>query len=216
MTIWFTSDQHWGHGKIIQHCSRPFIDVDEMNQQLITRWNSVVQRGDTVYHLGDMFYRCAVDDARQIIACLNGKINLVLGNHDGIAQQLRPHFGWIKEYYELNVEDADALQGKQRIILMHYPLLSWRGSGRSTWSLFGHEHGLFTQHAAHAEDMLRQEEDGFEMLAPIEMIRHIVARNHMLDVGVDVNDFRPISYEEVKARMAYKDEQCQIRKQEIK
>ena len=206
MTTWFTSDHHFGHENVIKHCLRPYHDIDEMNESLITKWNSVVEHGDTVYHLGDMFFRCSVDEAHQIIKSLNGTIHLVRGNHDGIAEQLRPHFRWIKDYFELNAEDPDAPQGKQRVVLMHYPLMSWRGSGRGAWHLFGHEHGAFNINSDRADAMLAQEDDEFEMCAPIQMVRTIVARNRMIDVGVDVNDFLPISYEMVKARMTLKDE----------
>ena len=38
---WATSDHHWGHRNILRYCAatRPFPDVDEMNAQLIARWN---------------------------------------------------------------------------------------------------------------------------------------------------------------------------------
>ena len=52
MTLWFTSDEHYGHSKVIEYCARPFDDLDDMHAQLISRHNAVVQAGDTVYHLG--------------------------------------------------------------------------------------------------------------------------------------------------------------------
>ena len=51
--IFFTADTHWGHRNIIRYCQRPFADVDEMNEALITNWNSTVGKDDIVFHLGD-------------------------------------------------------------------------------------------------------------------------------------------------------------------
>ena len=51
--IFFTADTHWGHRNIIRYCQRPFADVEEMNEALITNWNSTVGKDDIVFHLGD-------------------------------------------------------------------------------------------------------------------------------------------------------------------
>lgn len=51
--IWFTSDTHFGHANIIKYCNRPYKDTEEMNADLIKRWNSTVGKDDLVWHLGD-------------------------------------------------------------------------------------------------------------------------------------------------------------------
>jgi len=51
--VFFTSDTHFNHVNIIKYCSRPFSSVEEMNREMIARWNSVVGPEDTVFHLGD-------------------------------------------------------------------------------------------------------------------------------------------------------------------
>ena len=53
MTIFFTSDTHFGHAKIIEYLNRPFATAEEMDEQLAVRWNEIVGEKDTVYHLGD-------------------------------------------------------------------------------------------------------------------------------------------------------------------
>lgn len=40
MTVFFTSDTHFGHEAIIRHCGRPFASVAEMDEALIARWNA--------------------------------------------------------------------------------------------------------------------------------------------------------------------------------
>ena len=82
--IWFTSDTHFGHKNIIKFSERPFSDVEEMDEVMIRRWNEVVGKDDTVYHLGDFAF-LSTGKLRQLISRLNGKICLVNGNHDGPA-----------------------------------------------------------------------------------------------------------------------------------
>lgn len=75
----FIADLHFGHANILQYCQRPFKDVDEMHNALITNWNRVVGPLDKVYVLGD-----AVIPRRALkfYAELNGKKRLIRGNHD--------------------------------------------------------------------------------------------------------------------------------------
>ena len=54
--MFFTSDTHWGHANSIKYCNRPFIDVVEMDEQLIDNWNSVVKANDEVWQLGDFSF----------------------------------------------------------------------------------------------------------------------------------------------------------------
>src|SRR4051812_19562753 len=65
----------------------PAIDalVDEMNDYIVARWNSVVRPGDRVYHLGDVFMGTA-EKFRSAWARLNGQKRLILGNHDNVDQ----------------------------------------------------------------------------------------------------------------------------------
>lgn len=81
MTIYFTSDNHYGHHNIIRYSNRPFSSIDEMNETMINNHNSVISKDDLVYHLGDF----ALDEARYtkpIISRLNGINILIPGNHD--------------------------------------------------------------------------------------------------------------------------------------
>ena len=78
--IFFTSDLHFGHEHIIQFSHRPFRNVTEMNRQLISNYNAVVQPEDTVYLLGDLSFQISVEKANALIAQLNGKKHLILGN----------------------------------------------------------------------------------------------------------------------------------------
>lgn len=83
MSIWVTSDQHFGHKNILKYCpeSRPFDSVEQMNDIVINKWNSVVRPDDIVYVLGDICMG-ATEDILKYVEQLNGKIILVIGNHD--------------------------------------------------------------------------------------------------------------------------------------
>ena len=80
--VLFTSDLHFGHENILRFDNRPFSTTDEMDAELIRRWNAKVDRGDLVYVLGDMIWKSKNDEAFRIIQSLNGQIILIRGNHD--------------------------------------------------------------------------------------------------------------------------------------
>jgi calcineurin-like phosphoesterase family protein len=73
-TLFFTSDHHFGHANVIRFdnesfgkVARPYADVYEMNEDMISKWNSEVSENDIVFHLGDIFWRTMnVKDARNI------------------------------------------------------------------------------------------------------------------------------------------------------
>jgi calcineurin-like phosphoesterase family protein len=76
--IWFTSDNHFGHGNILNMC-RSFPDVHEMNKTMTDNWNATVQPHDIVYHLGDFAWKKKYHVFEDK---LGGKIFHIRGNHD--------------------------------------------------------------------------------------------------------------------------------------
>ena len=83
--IWFTSDTHFFHENIIFLNNRPYKSVQEMNEDLIHKWNTVVGLNDIVYHLGDVGMKCSPERLNLLLKRLNGKIHLIKGNHDKAA-----------------------------------------------------------------------------------------------------------------------------------
>lgn len=73
--IWFTSDTHFNQQRTLEMSKRPFKDVKEMNNVLVSNWNKIIKPEDIVYHLGDF------GDYR-MREFLNGKIVLVKGNYE--------------------------------------------------------------------------------------------------------------------------------------
>ena len=76
--IYFTADTHFGHANAVWMCERPYPDVEVMNEAMIAAWNERVHGNDTVYIVGDMFFRCA--DPESILKRLKGKKRLIVGN----------------------------------------------------------------------------------------------------------------------------------------
>ena len=67
MRIFFTSDLHFGHENVLKFDDRPFETVEEMDEELIRRWNNKVDKGDLVYVLGDLIWKSAKNEALSII-----------------------------------------------------------------------------------------------------------------------------------------------------
>ena len=86
--IWIVSDTHFGHENMLRFTDgvtgnlvRPgFASVEDMDEHMIQRWNSVVRPGDKVYHLGDVY----IGDGHKALKRLNGHKRLILGNHDNV------------------------------------------------------------------------------------------------------------------------------------
>lgn len=134
--IFYTGDTHFHHDNILKYAKRKFTTVEEMNEQLVERWNAKVGKTDTVIHLGDVLF--GGDDNLKILKRLNGQKTLILGNHD----QHRPIKTW--QQYFGSVHDIkiffDPILDSQ-VALLHYPMESWPHKYRHAVHLHGHCHG---------------------------------------------------------------------------
>ena len=169
--IYFTSDLHFYHKKIIHHCNRPFKDAQEMNETLIQNWNSLVKPNDEVYVLGDVTMK-GPEQAFAALSRLSGIKYLIKGNHDYFVdkegwEQYSWVFRWVKNYYELTWEN-------QEFVLFHYPIAEWNDYYKGSIHLHGHQHNL----AVYNHQQLQ-------------------AGVKRYDVGVDANGFSPVSIETI-------------------
>ena len=174
--IYFTADSHFSHENIIKYCKRPFKNVEENNEEIIRRWNEKVPEDGIMFHLGDVAFG-SVEDVDNILNRLNGKIYLVIGNHDW-RRIVNQH----KWRFELMTQQINMKIGKRHIILNHYPMLAFSGAWRgedATYQLFGHVHT-----SPYTDEGLDQ--------ARMKMLF-----TSQYDVGVDNNDFTPVSWKEV-------------------
>lgn len=79
---YYISDLHLGHKNIINFDHRPYDTTEEMEFDLISRWNKQVSNADHVYVLGDFLWKAGSDEWIRILNKLNGNIHLIQGNHD--------------------------------------------------------------------------------------------------------------------------------------
>ena len=114
MKRFIIADLHFGHENIIKYESRPFANVEEMNNRLIKLWNSVVGSDDLVYVLGDFTLSRRMVVIKNLVDSLNGRKILVMGNHD----TRKP-----RDYIECGFEVAirKPIMVEPGVILMHEP-----------------------------------------------------------------------------------------------
>lgn len=168
--IYFTSDLHFYHDKIIKHVGRPFYTYEDMNQKLVDNWNCLIKAADEVYILGDIMMKGA-RYATEILSQLKGIKYLVRGNHDGFLDnpdfEQERFFRWVKDYHELVYQNT-------RFVLCHYPILEWNGFYKGAIHLHGHQHN--------------HEDYNY---------RNLQQKIWRYDVGVDANYMKPVSAEDI-------------------
>ena len=178
--IWVTADTHFGHADAIGLFARPLAinDVKSMDEFLLDRINTRVNRRDHLLHLGDftgprvwkgdegeVSMRYATD-LRERIVCET--IEIVRGNHDPSRKRLKDLFD---DAHELLTFKGWA-EGQERIVCCHYPLRTWQGIFDGAMHLYGHAHGAFE------------------------------ALGRSTDVGVDCWDYGPVLLDDVLSRLS--------------
>ena len=169
--LWFTSDTHFGHANAINFTNRPFDSVEEMEDAFVKNINERVKKDDVLYHLGDFSFRTTVEEAKRVrkrIKCKN--VHLVKGNHDKDWSKPENEGTFILEPLVLNIK----LEDGSKLACCHYPMLDWPALSHGSIHLHGHIHSS-------VEYNLRNRANG----------------DLRYDVGVDANNYAPISIEEV-------------------
>jgi len=191
MNRWFSADAHYSHTNIIKFCGRPFSNVWEMNEQLIANHNACVGLNDEWYHVGDFSFRGSTGKTIEILKRLNGKKFMILGNHDKAIkdEEVLHYVEWVKDVYDLTVQDHTVRGKKQLINLYHYSGRVWNKSHWGGWQLFGHSHSGLSE----PDDLLA-----------IDVGVDATARRLSTDGILRPEDYRPLCYEEIKAIMAQK------------
>jgi len=180
--IYFTSDLHFGHENVIRFDNRPFETVEEMDAELVRRWNAKVDRGDLVYVLGDMIWKTKNDDALNIIKSLNGQIILIKGNHDRFLSNAKAKnaLAAVKDYDDICVMLEDGTT--RRCVLSHYFIPMYNGHRYQGIHLHGHSH--FTDEADFEIDLAEQ-------------LNNQGIRNEIYNVGCMYWNYEPVTLDEI-------------------
>lgn len=181
MDTWFTSDWHLGHRNIITYSNRPFQSVDQMNEELIDKHNALVKPGDLVIDVGDFSMNERIVESA--IKRLHGRRTLVCGDHDRCFRKHREAKQWAKQYVQWGfaevVQTWEVTMGDQKVRVEHLPYVgddrhgerykALRPTDDGRWLLHGHIHRMWK------------------------------LRDRMINVGVDVWDYRPVHFDELAA-----------------
>lgn len=178
MEIFFTSDTHFAHDREFIWKSRGFNSVQEMDDEIIKRWNSIVSPEDIVYHLGDV-YLGNEENGLKCLDQLNGHFFFILGNHDNDKRISK-----LKRYGCTNLAMNFNYNG-YRFFLSHYPCVTGSLQKKClkdcVCNLYGHTH---------------QKNNFFNDLP------------FMYHVGMDSHNCTPVSIDEIIEEMENKATEC--------
>ena len=166
MATYFTSDIHFGDERIMKLCGRPFSSTQEMDEYIIEKWNRKVSKNDTVWVLGDIISLEHFN--KESLNKLNGKIYLVLGNHDYPARDK------IVGETKIKICSRNSIYQDGNIVMCHYPIMDWNGRDNGIIHLYGHVHNK-----------------------NITGMKEYFADKLAFNVCMDVNDFEPKTLEEL-------------------
>lgn len=186
MTDWLTSDLHFGHTNIIEYSNRPYANVEQMNDDLVRRWNERVADNDEVWVLGDICLG-RLEISLMWVEQLKGIKHLVPGNHDRMFKCHGTKYAHACQKY-LDAGFADVLDPIIRVKLPSRDVLAC--------------------HFPYAGDSREGHEDRFQDYRPADLGSYLLhghthgrwrKNGRMIDVGVDAWGGYPVSFDEVDA-----------------
>lgn len=183
--IYLSADLHLFHARIIEYCQRPFTDVEHMNRELIARHNAVVRPEDETWQLGDFCFKERF--VPEILKQMNGTKYLVCGNHcpPFVSHKHKNHEAAKQRYLSYGFAGVyQEVHNFHGFKLAHLPYFDDERHGQKYTKYCPKDDGItFLLH-------------GHQHRKPETRIR---IRERMIDVGVDGNNYYPISLDELKA-----------------
>ena len=189
---YFTSDLHIGDRTIARW--RGFDSIEE-HDTLVLAGLSRLEPEDELWILGDV---CkpnveAVRVLREVLPC--ERVHVVIGNHDTGAKFVTCGGFATVEYY---AQVGKVAREGYKFVMSHYPMLDWDRAFHGAYMLHGHIHSLPADGGGEGLPApADRTHGGFGLRGYNEMNRERGIRRY--DVGVDANDYRPVSAEEIVA-----------------
>ena len=115
MAIYFLSDTHFGHKRVLEFERFNFKTIEEHDDYIIEKWNSTIKENDKVYHLGDVIFKYSKYTLEELMSKLNGYKILIRGNHDKRSNDYYLNNGFNEVYNH-------QIYLLENIILSHHPL----------------------------------------------------------------------------------------------
>lgn len=173
--IFYISDIHFNDQRVFDKCSRPFKNIEEYKEQIITRWNAKVKDDDTVYVLGDVA-EDSYDEVIKIFKRLNGIKHFIIGNHDLKLLSIIKNSNIFKS---INFIDLIEDNGR-KVCICHYPLMDWMEFSREGYHVYGHIHNK-TKLNGHA----------------YVQIKEYFSDKPAFNASVDVTGYEPVTLDEM-------------------
>ena len=183
MSIWFTSDTHFYHKRIIELSYRPFDTVEEMNSTIIDNINAAVEPDDVLFMLGDIVMG-GWEQNIPIVDRINCKKVLVVGNHDKpFTVKSEQRMAEVMEVYERHFDSV--VHGSMALgdfVLSHFPYDGDHTDEERFASRRPKDDGKVLIHGhIHEPDVVSYSNNG----------------TLQIHIGVDAHDYAPVSLETV-------------------
>ena len=134
MKMFITSNQQFGRQSAISQFNRDFASVEEMNDHLITQWNSVVSDGDMVYVAGNFAWD--PESVEYAIKRLNGTIIVMGGEMDHAIYEFASKLG--EEAGVAYTPDQIKILKSLNVVISYWPLKLWPNKDKNAISIVGH------------------------------------------------------------------------------
>jgi len=195
--IFYTSDLHWGHEATCTKFTRndgtplrPFSCAQEMDEEMIRRWNATVSPNDKVYVLGDVAMR---SQHLKTMGRVNGKKTLIRGNHD--IFDIRDYLKYFSEVHAIRYPET------REFVMTHIPLHPDSVRERYKYNIHGHLHANKVM-----TNVPYQDADGPGGSGPMRTFFRRGIDPMYLNVCVEQTDYTPISHDEVLRRIRQQQE----------